>query len=119
LLKSLSINERAELTVVKANSCHVLFEFFEPFSYQAFWFHVRVERMSEIVISRHSVYFTVFHALQVRSPIVLEHLRCRFACFKLCAHFLYLSRLFLHRCYEGCNFLLLLSNSHLEVFPLL
>src|SRR5258708_22724676 len=46
---------------------------------------------------------------------VQNRFRRRFARFKLGAHLLDLKRLFLHRCYEGRNFFLLLRDRGLEV----
>jgi len=60
-----------------------------------------------------------FTGCSVRSPIVLCHVRRRFARFNLCAHLLDLRGLLFHGCSERLNFLLLLCNSRLEVFPLL
>jgi hypothetical protein len=51
--------------------------------------------------------------------IVKDYLRRRFARCKLCAHFLDLRCLFLERCCEGLNFLLLLCGIRLKVLPLL
>jgi hypothetical protein len=50
---------------------------------------------------------------------IVDHLRRRFARFKLGAHFLDLRGLLFQGCIERLNFLLLLCNSRLEVFPLL
>ncbi len=51
--------------------------------------------------------------------IIQDGLRCGFAQFKLSAHRLDLRCLLFHGCSERLNFLLLLCDSRLEVFPLL